>query len=99
VRAQAVLRDGTLMHDFAIRRTKRTLHVCNAPSPAATSAMPIGRHLVDQMVQGFDMGKIKMSRSDEQTVHAFGPMADDDGDSPRPPPKPDAKLPTSRMPT
>src|SRR6202011_493406 len=30
VRAQAVLRDGTLVHDFAIRRTKRTLHVCNA---------------------------------------------------------------------
>ena len=98
VRAQAVLRDGTLMHDFAIRRTKRTLHVCNAPSPAATSAMPIGRHLVDQMVQGFDMGKIKMSRSDEQTVHAFGPMADDDGDSPRPPLKLDEKLPTSRTP-
>jgi L-2-hydroxyglutarate oxidase len=48
VRAQAVLRDGTLMHDFAIRRTKRTLHVCNAPSPAATAAMPISRHLVAQ---------------------------------------------------
>jgi (S)-2-hydroxyglutarate dehydrogenase len=45
VRAQAVMRDGTLVHDFLIRQTARCLHVCNAPSPAATSAIPIGRHL------------------------------------------------------
>ena len=45
IRAQAVLRDGTLLHDFAIERTARTVHVMNAPSPAATSAMPIARHL------------------------------------------------------
>jgi L-2-hydroxyglutarate oxidase len=42
IRAQAVLRDGTLVHDFLFAETPRTLHVCNAPSPAATSAMPIG---------------------------------------------------------
>jgi (S)-2-hydroxyglutarate dehydrogenase len=48
VRAQAVLADGTLVHDFMIERGKRSLHVCNAPSPAATSAIPIGKHLVDQ---------------------------------------------------
>ena len=42
VRAQAVLRDGTLVHDFLIRETPRSLHVLNAPSPAATSALPIG---------------------------------------------------------
>jgi L-2-hydroxyglutarate oxidase len=47
IRAQAVLRDGTLVHDFLIRRTARTVHVCNAPSPAATSAFPIARHVVD----------------------------------------------------
>ncbi|MBA8824480.1 L-2-hydroxyglutarate oxidase [Saccharopolyspora lacisalsi] len=41
IRAQAVLRDGTLVHDFLFRETARTVHVCNAPSPAATSAMPI----------------------------------------------------------
>jgi L-2-hydroxyglutarate oxidase len=50
IRAQAILRDGTLVHDFLIRRTARTLHVCNAPSPAATSALPIGRHIVDLVV-------------------------------------------------
>ena len=48
VRAQAVLRDGTLVHDFLIKRTARTIHICNAPSPAATSAIPIGRHVAGQ---------------------------------------------------
>jgi L-2-hydroxyglutarate oxidase len=42
IRAQAVLRDGSLVHDFLFAETPRTLHVCNAPSPAATSAIPIG---------------------------------------------------------
>ena len=46
VRAQAVMADGTLVHDFLLRETPRTLHVLNAPSPAATSAVPIGRHIV-----------------------------------------------------
>jgi L-2-hydroxyglutarate oxidase len=45
VRAQAVLPDGTMVHDFLIERTARSLHVCNAPSPAATSAIPIARHI------------------------------------------------------
>ena len=45
IRAQAVLRDGTLVHDFLLRSTPRTLHVLNAPSPAATSALPIGQML------------------------------------------------------
>jgi L-2-hydroxyglutarate oxidase len=43
IRAQAILRDGTLAHDFLFADTSRTLHVCNAPSPAATSALPIAR--------------------------------------------------------
>lgn len=48
VRAQAVMADGTIVHDFLIRCTRRTIHVCNAPSPAATSALPIGRHVAEQ---------------------------------------------------
>jgi L-2-hydroxyglutarate oxidase len=47
VRAQAMLPDGTLVHDFLLERTPRSLHVCNAPSPAATSAIPIAHHLCD----------------------------------------------------
>ena len=45
VRAQAVLPDGTMVHDFLIGETARTIHVLNAPSPAATSSIPIGRHI------------------------------------------------------
>ncbi|MFJ8823611.1 L-2-hydroxyglutarate oxidase [Streptomyces sp. NPDC102467] len=45
VRAQAVLRDGTLVDDFLIREGARTVHVLNAPSPAATAALPIGREV------------------------------------------------------
>ncbi|MEM1288573.1 MAG: L-2-hydroxyglutarate oxidase [Pseudomonadota bacterium] len=51
IRAQAVMRDGTLVHDFLLRETPRTLHVCNAPSPAATSSLPIGAHLADIMAK------------------------------------------------
>lgn len=47
IRAQAVLADGRFVHDFLLRRTARTLHVLNAPSPAATSALPIGRRLAE----------------------------------------------------
>ena len=49
IRAQAVLRDGTLVDDFLFAETKRSLHVCNAPSPAATSAIPIGEFLCDKI--------------------------------------------------
>lgn len=45
IRAQAVRRDGTLLHDFLLAGTDRMLHVLNAPSPAATAALPIGEHL------------------------------------------------------
>ncbi|MEU8466702.1 L-2-hydroxyglutarate oxidase [Streptomyces sp. NPDC029006] len=45
VRAQAVLRDGTLVDDFLIEEGPRTVHVLNAPSPAATAALPIGREV------------------------------------------------------
>lgn len=45
IRAQAVKRDGSLVHDFLFAKSARSLHVCNAPSPAATSAMPIAEYL------------------------------------------------------
>lgn len=49
IRAQAVLRDGTLVHDFLFAETPRTLHVCNAPSPAATSAIPIAEMITAKL--------------------------------------------------
>ncbi|MFJ1871973.1 L-2-hydroxyglutarate oxidase [Streptomyces chartreusis] len=45
VRAQAVLRDGSLVDDFLISEGPRAVHVLNAPSPAATASLPIGREV------------------------------------------------------
>lgn len=50
VRAQAVLRDGTLVDDFLIREGARAVHVLNAPSPAATASLPIGREVARRAV-------------------------------------------------
>ncbi|MER5440136.1 L-2-hydroxyglutarate oxidase [Streptomyces sp. NPDC002790] len=50
VRAQAVLRDGTLVDDFLIREGVRAVHVLNAPSPAATAALPIGREIAGRVL-------------------------------------------------
>ncbi|UYM07230.1 L-2-hydroxyglutarate oxidase [Solicola gregarius] len=52
IRAQAVDSRGTLLHDFAFERTGRMLHVLNAPSPAATSAMPIGELIAGRVLEG-----------------------------------------------
>jgi (S)-2-hydroxyglutarate dehydrogenase len=56
IRAQAVMGNGSLVHDFLFARTPRSLHVCNAPSPAATSAIPIGEYLRDQAADLFGLG-------------------------------------------
>ncbi|SDR79775.1 L-2-hydroxyglutarate oxidase [Pseudomonas oryzae] len=49
VRAQAVSREGKLIEDFLFRNTRRSVNVCNAPSPAATSAIPIGAYIIEQI--------------------------------------------------
>ena len=45
IRAQAVDASGKMIDDFLLRETRRSIHVCNAPSPAATSAFPIGEEI------------------------------------------------------
>lgn len=52
VRAQAVADDGSIIDDFLFVETERCLHVGNAPSPAATSCIPIARHIVDRIHDG-----------------------------------------------
>lgn len=51
IRAQAVLSDGSLVHDFLFAESPRSLHVCNAPSPAATSAIPIGEYIGKKVIE------------------------------------------------
>jgi 2-hydroxyglutarate dehydrogenase len=50
VRAQAVARDGALIDDFVLARTARTLHVRNAPSPAATSSLALAARIADEFL-------------------------------------------------
>ena len=50
VRAQLVDRSGRLVDDFTLRQHGRSIHVLNAPSPAATSALAIGAELRDRAV-------------------------------------------------
>lgn len=47
VRAQVVMDDGSIMHDFLVLTTNRMVHICNAPSPAATSSMAIADYILD----------------------------------------------------
>ncbi|PLS14587.1 L-2-hydroxyglutarate oxidase [Bacillus sp. M6-12] len=49
VRAQALKVDGTMVDDFHIIMGKRTIHVCNAPSPAATASIEIGKEIVNRI--------------------------------------------------
>ncbi|HET8970676.1 MAG TPA: L-2-hydroxyglutarate oxidase [Candidatus Nanopelagicales bacterium] len=51
VRAQALRRDGSLVDDFAYLRAARQIHVLNAPSPAATASLEIGRTIADEVEQ------------------------------------------------
>ncbi|MFB8343900.1 L-2-hydroxyglutarate oxidase [Brucella cytisi] len=47
VRAQVLMDDGSVMHDFLVVRTDRMVHICNAPSPAATSSLAIADHILE----------------------------------------------------
>lgn len=49
VRAQALMNDGKLVDDFLIIEGQNSVHVCNAPSPAATSSIEIGKAIVERI--------------------------------------------------
>lgn len=51
IRAQAVSSSGEMVHDFLFLQSDRILHVGNAPSPAATSAIPIGRMIAERVTK------------------------------------------------
>ncbi len=51
VRAQAVAPDGKLVDDFFIRQAPRMIHVLNAPSPAATASIAIGRGIAEMAMK------------------------------------------------
>ena len=49
VRAQALKIDGSMVDDFLFINRDRALHICNAPSPAATASIEIGKQIVAQI--------------------------------------------------
>jgi (S)-2-hydroxyglutarate dehydrogenase len=51
VRAQALALDGKLIDDFRIVETERMVHVLNAPSPAATASISIGRKISEMVIK------------------------------------------------
>jgi L-2-hydroxyglutarate oxidase LhgO len=55
VRAQLVTRDGTLLDDFRILEAPNAIHVLNAPSPAATASIAIGRHIACIAAKSFEL--------------------------------------------
>jgi L-2-hydroxyglutarate oxidase len=57
VRAQAVSPDGSLVDDFKISITDGAIHVLNAPSPAATASIAIGRHIAGLAQETFELSR------------------------------------------
>jgi L-2-hydroxyglutarate oxidase LhgO len=55
VRAQAVSPDGSLVDDFRIVADRGAIHVLNAPSPAATASLAIGRHIAGLATETFGL--------------------------------------------
>ena len=54
VRAQALERDGKLVDDFRIVEAERMVHVLNAPSPAATASLSIGKTISEMVIKRFN---------------------------------------------
>ena len=51
VRAQALDKNGKLVDDFRIIETEKQVHVLNAPSPAATASLAIGKYIADILIK------------------------------------------------
>jgi (S)-2-hydroxyglutarate dehydrogenase len=56
VRAQALDPKGNLLDDFAIREAECQIHVLNAPSPAATASISIGKSIAEMAAKNFSLG-------------------------------------------
>jgi L-2-hydroxyglutarate oxidase len=61
VRAQALLRDGSLVDDFLLMEGTNSLHVCNAPSPAATASLEIAKKIVSKVPRPGRLSLVKMA--------------------------------------
>jgi L-2-hydroxyglutarate oxidase len=63
VRAQALASDGTLVDDFVVDHQDDTLHVRNAPSPAATSSLAIAEMVADAAQRSFNLESVTIAEA------------------------------------
>ena len=75
VRAQALNRDGSLVDDFVLSSAPGVIHVRNAPSPAATSSLAIGRMIADMAEQQLDLAALDRGRRVVATTEGRGDAA------------------------
>jgi L-2-hydroxyglutarate oxidase LhgO len=61
VRAQAMSADGNMVDDFVFEGSEGIVHVRNAPSPAATSSLAIGKYIADDAEKRFDLGAVAVA--------------------------------------
>jgi len=55
VRAQSLRKDGSMVDDFSLGESAHVIHVRNAPSPAATASLAIGRELAERAITRFEL--------------------------------------------
>ena len=61
VRAQAMSADGAMVDDFVFEGSDGVVHVRNAPSPAATSSLAIGKYIADDAEKRFDLATVAVA--------------------------------------
>jgi (S)-2-hydroxyglutarate dehydrogenase len=61
VRAQALLRDGSLVDDFLLLEGRNSIHVCNVPSYAATASLEIAKRIVSKLPRPGRLSLVKMA--------------------------------------
>ncbi len=61
VRAQAMSADGSMVDDFVFEGSEGVVHVRNAPSPAATSSLAIGKYIADDAEQRFGLATLAVA--------------------------------------
>jgi L-2-hydroxyglutarate oxidase LhgO len=68
------MNDSILVHDFLFAEGPRSMHVCNAPSPAATFAIPTGRYICDKAEAARDSRGIVVLSVDEPFIGVSHPV-------------------------
>jgi L-2-hydroxyglutarate oxidase len=75
VRAQALLPDGKLVDDFLIIKERQQVHVCNAPSPAATGSLEIGNYIANEIPELVTKTNLAASQNKQVSTEVVSAIA------------------------